>query len=44
LGLIKNYDVEKKIVRVSTPFREIERVNTIQLSSLKVILLHEDEF
>jgi len=44
LALIKNYDVEKKIVRVSTPFREIERVNTIQLSSLKVILLHEDEF
>ena len=44
LGLIKNYVVEKKIVRVSTPFREIERANTIQLSSLKVILLHEDEF
>jgi polynucleotide 5'-hydroxyl-kinase GRC3/NOL9 len=44
LGLIKNYVVEKKIVRVSTPLREIERAKTIQLSSLKVILLHEDEF
>jgi polynucleotide 5'-hydroxyl-kinase GRC3/NOL9 len=44
LGLTKNYVVEKKIVRVSTPLREIERAKTIQLSSLKVILLHEDEF
>jgi polynucleotide 5'-hydroxyl-kinase GRC3/NOL9 len=44
LGLIKNYVVEKKIVRVSTPLREIEKAKTIQLSSLKVILLHEDEF
>jgi polynucleotide 5'-hydroxyl-kinase GRC3/NOL9 len=44
LALIKNYDVEKKLVRVSTPLREIERAKTIQLSSLKVILLHEDEF
>jgi len=44
LGLIKNYFEEKKILRVSTPLREIERAQTIQLSSLKVILLHEDEF
>ena len=44
LGLTKNYVVEKKILRVSTPLREIERAKTIQLSSLKVILLHEDEF
>jgi polynucleotide 5'-hydroxyl-kinase GRC3/NOL9 len=44
LALIKNYDVEKKLVRVSTPLREIERAKTIQLSSLKVILLHEDEY
>lgn len=44
LGLIKNYVVEKKIMRVSTPLRETERAKTIQLSSLKVILLHEDEF
>jgi polynucleotide 5'-hydroxyl-kinase GRC3/NOL9 len=44
LGVIKNYVVEKKVVRVSTPLREVERVKTIRLSSLKVILLHEDEF
>jgi len=44
LGLTKNYVVEKKILRVSTPLREIERAKTIQLSSLKVILIHEDEF
>ena len=44
LGLIKNSVPERKIVRVSTPLREIERAKTIQLSSLKVILLHEDEF
>jgi polynucleotide 5'-hydroxyl-kinase GRC3/NOL9 len=41
LGLIKNPVTEKKILRVSTPLREIERAQTIQLSSLKVILLHE---
>jgi polynucleotide 5'-hydroxyl-kinase GRC3/NOL9 len=44
LGLIKNSVPEKKIVRVSTPLREIEKVKTIQLSSLKVLLLHEEEF
>ncbi len=43
LALIKNYVVEKKILRVSTPLREIERAKTIQLSSLKVLLLHEAE-
>jgi polynucleotide 5'-hydroxyl-kinase GRC3/NOL9 len=42
LGLIKNYFEEKKILRVSTPFREMERVKTIQLSSLKVIPLYEE--
>ena len=44
LGLIKNSVPEKKIVRVFTPLREMERAKTIQLSSLKVLLLHEDEF
>jgi polynucleotide 5'-hydroxyl-kinase GRC3/NOL9 len=44
LGLIKNHIVEKRILRVSTPLREIERARTIQLSSLKVIPLHENEF
>jgi polynucleotide 5'-hydroxyl-kinase GRC3/NOL9 len=43
LGLIKNYFEEKKILRVSTPLREMERVKTIQLSSLKVILHSEEE-
>jgi polynucleotide 5'-hydroxyl-kinase GRC3/NOL9 len=41
LGLIKNHVAEKKILRVLTPLREMERARTIQLSSLKVILLHE---
>jgi len=44
LGVIKNYVVEEKKLRVTTPLREVERAKTIQLSSLKVILLHEDEF
>ena len=44
LGLVKNLIPEKKIVRVSTPLREIERAKTIQLSSLKVLPLHENEF
>jgi polynucleotide 5'-kinase involved in rRNA processing len=42
LGLIKYYFEEKKILRVSTPLREMERVKTIQLSSLKVIPLYEE--
>jgi polynucleotide 5'-hydroxyl-kinase GRC3/NOL9 len=44
LGLTKNYVVERKIARISTPLREMERAKTIQLSSLKVLLLHEEEF
>jgi polynucleotide 5'-hydroxyl-kinase GRC3/NOL9 len=44
LGVIRNYFEEKKMLRVSTPLREIERVKTIQLSSLKVLLLHDEEF
>jgi polynucleotide 5'-hydroxyl-kinase GRC3/NOL9 len=43
LGVIRNHFGEKKVVRVFTPLREIERIKTIQLSSLKVILLYEDE-
>ena len=42
LGTLKNYFEEKKVVRVSTPLRDIQRVKTIQLSSLKVIPLYED--
>jgi polynucleotide 5'-kinase involved in rRNA processing len=41
LGLIKNSVPEKKILRVSTPLREIERVRVIQLSSLRHIFLNE---
>jgi polynucleotide 5'-hydroxyl-kinase GRC3/NOL9 len=43
LGIIKNYFEEKRVVRVSTPLRDIQRVKKIQLSSLKVIPLYEDE-
>jgi len=43
LGLIRNYFKEKKWVRVFTPFRDIQGLKTIQLSSLKVIPLYEDE-
>jgi len=43
LGVIRSYFEEKKVVRVLTPLREMERVKTIQLSSLKVIILYESE-
>ena len=43
LGLIRNYSEEKKVVRVLTPLSDIQRVKIIQLSSLKVILLYEEE-
>jgi polynucleotide 5'-kinase involved in rRNA processing len=42
LGLIRNYVKEKKVVRISTPLREKERVKALQLSSLRPILLFED--
>jgi len=43
LGVTRNYFEEKKVLRISTPLREIERVKTIQLSSQKVIPLYEEE-
>ena len=43
LGLIRNYVEEKKVVRISTPLREMENVRALQLSSLRPILLFEDE-
>jgi polynucleotide 5'-hydroxyl-kinase GRC3/NOL9 len=43
LGIIRNYLEEKKVLRVFTPLREIQKVKTIQLSSLKIVLLHEEE-
>ncbi len=42
LGVIKNYFEERKVLRIFTPLREIQRVKTIQLSSLRPILLYED--
>jgi polynucleotide 5'-hydroxyl-kinase GRC3/NOL9 len=39
LGVIRNYLPEKKVVRVLTPVIDIQRVKTIQLSSLKIIPL-----
>jgi polynucleotide 5'-hydroxyl-kinase GRC3/NOL9 len=43
LGLIRNYSQEKKVLRVFTPLQEIQRVKTVQLSSLRLLLLYEDE-
>ena len=43
LGVIRNYFEEKKVLRIFTPLREIQGVRTIQLSSLRSILLYEDE-
>jgi polynucleotide 5'-hydroxyl-kinase GRC3/NOL9 len=43
LGIIKNYLEEKKTVRISTPLRDIQSIKTIQLSSLKIIPIYEDE-
>jgi polynucleotide 5'-hydroxyl-kinase GRC3/NOL9 len=43
LGIIRNYVEEKKVVRVLTSLEETQRVKMIQLSSLKVILLYEEE-
>jgi polynucleotide 5'-hydroxyl-kinase GRC3/NOL9 len=42
LGLIKNLIAERKVVRVFTPLREIEKVKIIQLSSFRHILLNEE--
>jgi polynucleotide 5'-kinase involved in rRNA processing len=43
LGLIRNYFEEKKMLRVLTSLKEIQKVRKIQLSSLRLILLYEDE-
>jgi polynucleotide 5'-hydroxyl-kinase GRC3/NOL9 len=43
LGLIRNYTEEKKVVRVFTPLREMQGVRTLQLSSLRPILIYENE-
>jgi polynucleotide 5'-hydroxyl-kinase GRC3/NOL9 len=43
LGLTRNYSENKKILGVFTPIQEIQKVRTIQLSSLRLLLLYEDE-
>jgi polynucleotide 5'-hydroxyl-kinase GRC3/NOL9 len=43
LGTVKGYSEEKKTITVLTPLREIQRVKTIRLSSLRPILLYEEE-
>jgi polynucleotide 5'-hydroxyl-kinase GRC3/NOL9 len=43
LGLIRNYFQEKKVLRVFTPLQEIQKVKIVQLSSLRLLLLYEDE-
>ena len=43
LGLIRNYLMEKKALRVLTPHPDMGGVKTIQLSSLKVISIDEEE-
>ena len=43
LGLIRNYSEVEKRLKILTPLQDIQKVKTIQLSSLKVILLYEEE-
>ena len=43
LGLIRNYLLEKGLIRILTPHPDIGEVKTIQLSSLKVISIDEEE-
>lgn len=43
LGMVKGYLEEKKRITVFTPLREIQGVKTIRLSSLRPILLYEEE-
>ncbi len=43
LGIIKKFAEEKKMLRISTPLKDILSVKTVQLSSLKVIPLYEEE-
>jgi polynucleotide 5'-kinase involved in rRNA processing len=43
LALIRNYLETEKVVRISAPLRDIQPVRTIQLSSLRVIPLYEEE-
>ncbi|MGQ9646362.1 MAG: Clp1/GlmU family protein [Thermodesulfobacteriota bacterium] len=42
LGLLKNYSGDRKTLSVFTPLQEIRSVKTIQLSSLRLLLLFQD--
>jgi hypothetical protein len=41
--VIENYVEERKVLRVSTPLRDIENVKTIQFSSLRLTPSYEEE-
>jgi hypothetical protein len=43
LALTKHYSEEKKMLSLSTPLQQIQRVKTIQLCSLRLLLLYEEE-
>jgi polynucleotide 5'-hydroxyl-kinase GRC3/NOL9 len=43
LGMVRGYLEKKKKIAVLTPLREIQGVKTIRLSSLRPILVYEDE-
>jgi polynucleotide 5'-hydroxyl-kinase GRC3/NOL9 len=43
LGLTKTFFDEKKMLRLSTPLQDIQRVKMLQLSSLRLLLLFEEE-
>jgi polynucleotide 5'-hydroxyl-kinase GRC3/NOL9 len=43
LGLTNAFFEEKKALRLSTPLQEIQRVKAIQLSSLRLLLLFEND-
>ncbi|MFB3886586.1 MAG: Clp1/GlmU family protein [Thermodesulfobacteriota bacterium] len=43
LGTVRNYFEEKKVLRVFTPLREIEGVRALQLSSLRPMLVYEED-
>lgn len=43
LGLLRNYSQDTRILRIFTPLQEIQKVKTIQLSSLRLLLLFEEE-
>jgi polynucleotide 5'-hydroxyl-kinase GRC3/NOL9 len=43
LGIIKKYIEELRMLKISTPFVDLEKVKTLQLSSLKLTASYEEE-